>query len=72
MVIAGQMPDWLAARLTDGIAVAQIAHPAVPGIRRPRLIHGSSNAFSVAAGAAADPISRSFDPRFSAMMKSVD
>ncbi|MBS0563725.1 MAG: ROK family transcriptional regulator [Proteobacteria bacterium] len=64
VILGGQMPAELArllmARLTR-------LRPALPD--RPALVEGSVNPYSVAAGAAADPIARAFDLSFSAMMK---
>lgn len=62
VILGGQMP----------VALLQLLMARLDRLRpdsRPVLIEGSVNPFSVAAGAAADPIARAFDPSFSAMMK---
>ena len=61
------MPAALVRRLMDRLAGLR---PAQSG--RPALIEGSVNPYTVAAGAAADPIARAFDLSFSAMMKVPD
>lgn len=71
VVISGQMPEPLMQRLMSAIRAAQGAGPAEASASRPQLVQGSTGVFSVAAGAAADPIARAFDPSFSAMMKSL-
>lgn len=69
VVIGGQMPDSLMAQLFEATLVAQTkAHPGRDASYAcPR--RGSVAPFSVAAGAAADPIARAFDPSLSALMK---
>lgn len=71
VVIGGQMPKVLMARLMTAINLALPTLPSGEQTLRPRLLEGSSDAFSVAVGAAADPIARAFDPSFSAIMKSL-
>lgn len=70
VVIGGQMPECLMAGLFDAILKAQTkAHAGQDARAYPRPLRGSVAPFSVAAGAAADPIARAFDPSLSAMMK---
>ena len=71
VVIGGQMPALLMTRLMQAINTARPILPTGAQTTRPTVLEGSADAFSVAAGAAADPIARAFDPSFSAMMKSV-
>ncbi|RWD65823.1 ROK family transcriptional regulator [Mesorhizobium sp.] len=53
----------------------QAMHPLLPSIadrparRLPRLQLGTTDPWAIAVGAAAEPISRAFDPRFSAILK---
>ncbi|ASY72193.1 ROK family transcriptional regulator [Sinorhizobium fredii USDA 205] len=69
IVLCGGMPPGLARLLIDAI------HPLLPSIaeRRtrsaPRLQLGFTDPWAVAIGAAAEPISRTFDPSFSAILK---
>ncbi|WEX75631.1 ROK family transcriptional regulator [Sinorhizobium numidicum] len=69
IILCGGMPSGLARLLTDAI------RPLLPSIaeRRtrtvPRLQLGFTDPWAVAIGAAAEPISRTFDPRFSAILK---
>lgn len=68
-VILCGAPDRLASRLVGAI------HPLLPSIaehrdrRLPRLQPGIADPWSVALGAAVEPIGRAFDPRFSAIWK---
>jgi predicted NBD/HSP70 family sugar kinase len=69
VVIGGQMPEILMAKLFDAILQAQcMVHPGRDATYK-RAMRGSVAPYSVAAGAAADPIARAFDPSLSAMMK---
>ncbi|WP_026622520.1 putative NBD/HSP70 family sugar kinase/biotin operon repressor (plasmid) [Ensifer sp. WSM1721] len=69
VILCGGMPPGLADLLLDAL------HPLLPSIaeRRgrsaPRLQLGFTDPWAVAIGAAAEPISRTFDPRFSAILK---
>jgi predicted NBD/HSP70 family sugar kinase len=69
IVLSGGAPALLASRLIEAM------HPLLPSIaeRRgrtlPRLQLGMMDPWAVALGAAAEPISRAFDPRFSAILK---
>ncbi|PDT46686.1 sugar kinase [Sinorhizobium fredii] len=69
IILCGGMPHELARLLLSAL------HPLLPSIaeRRgrsaPRLQLGFTDPWAVAIGAAAEPISRTFDPRFSAILK---
>ncbi|MDX0452447.1 ROK family transcriptional regulator [Sinorhizobium medicae] len=70
IILCGGMPPVLANLLIDAL------HPLLPSIAerrqrsKPRLQLGFTDPWAVAVGAAAEPISRTFDPRFSAILKS--
>jgi predicted NBD/HSP70 family sugar kinase len=69
VVIGGQMPQGILSAL---IASLEPLLPSVADRRnrqRPRLTIGANGLWSVAIGAAMQPISRTFDPRFDAIMK---
>lgn len=72
VVIGGQMPRRLMAAIYERVAAASHATPAPDGIVRPRLLMGSADVFSVATGAAAYPIAKTFDPSLSAILKDAD
>ncbi|MCA1406393.1 ROK family transcriptional regulator [Ensifer sp. IC3342] len=69
IILCGGMPSGLARLLIEAI------HPLLPSIAEhrarsmPRLQLGFTDPWAVAIGAAAEPISRTFDPRFSAILK---
>ena len=69
VILCGGAPEALARRLLEAM------HPLLPSIADrpdrilPRLQLGMTDPWSVALGAAAEPISRAFDPRFSAILK---
>jgi predicted NBD/HSP70 family sugar kinase len=69
VVIGGQMPESLMALLFEAILNAQAKAQAGGEATYARPVRGSVAPFSVAAGAAADPIARAFDPSLSALMK---
>jgi predicted NBD/HSP70 family sugar kinase len=69
VVIGGQMPESLMAKLFEQILKAQDRAHIGRDETYPRPVRGSAATFSVAAGAAADPIARAFDPSLTAMMK---
>ncbi len=69
VVIGGQMPEPLMALLFDAICKCQDHAHSGRDETYPRPVRGSVAPFSVAAGAAADPIARAFDPSLSAMLK---
>jgi hypothetical protein len=69
VILCGGAPEALATRL---IAAMQPLLPSNADRRTrhlPRLQLGITDPWSVALGAAAEPISRAFDPRFSAILK---
>lgn len=69
VILCGGAPEALATRLVEAM------QPLLPSIAErqdrtlPRLQLGMNDPWSVALGAAAEPISRAFDPRFSAILK---
>jgi predicted NBD/HSP70 family sugar kinase len=69
IILCGSAPEPLARRLLEEM------HPLLPSIaerrqrKLPRLQLGMTDPWAVAQGAAAEPISRTFDPRFSAILK---
>ena len=69
VILCGSAPEPLARRLMQAI------HPLLPSIAErpsraiPRLQLGMTDPWTVALGAAAEPIGRAFDPRFSAILK---
>ncbi|MGO4566861.1 ROK family protein [Rhizobium sp. 2YAF20] len=69
VILCGSAPEPLARRLM------QAMDPLLPSIadrrdrRLPRVQLGMTDPWAVALGAAAEPISRAFDPRFSAILK---
>lgn len=69
VILTSGAPEALARRLL------QAMHPLLPSIadrpgrRLPRLQLGTTDPWAIAVGAAAEPISRTFDPRFSAILK---
>lgn len=69
IVIGGSAPRTLIERL---VARAEPLMPSTadrPGRTVPRVVLGRADPWMVARGAAAEPISRAFDPRFSAILK---
>ncbi len=69
VVIAGQMPELLMSQLYDAVLRAQDTAGFGRNSANTRPVRGSAAPYSVAAGAAADPIARAFDPSLAAMMK---
>ena len=69
VILTSGAPEALARRLL------QAMHPLLPSIadrpgrQLPRLQLGTTDPWAIAVGAAAEPISRAFDPRFSAILK---
>ncbi|MDX8438524.1 ROK family transcriptional regulator [Mesorhizobium australafricanum] len=69
VILTSSAPEALARLLV------QAMHPLLPSIadrparRLPRLQLGTTDPWAIAVGAAAEPISRAFDPRFSAILK---
>lgn len=69
IVFGGEVPKALLERL---IPALEPLFPSVadrPGRQLPRLMAGDADRWAVALGAAAEPISREFDPRLAAMLK---
>lgn len=69
VVLSGQMPERLLADLFARVASCGDNHFALRGTESPRLVLGSCDVFSVAAGAAAYPLARTFDPSLAAISK---
>lgn len=69
VVIGGQMPERLMDMLHDAILAEQARVHAGRNVVVFPPLRGSVAPFSVAAGAAADPIARAFDPSLSAVIK---
>ena len=69
IVLGGQMPEPLLAALFAAITAFGTDWLPQRGLAQPRLVMGSGDVFSVAAGAAAYPIARAFDPSLSAIEK---
>lgn len=70
IVLSGQLPARLMAGLFERVrATPRTRRPAT--FRGTRLLMGSTDAFSVAAGAASYPIARTFDPTLSAISKAI-
>jgi len=64
IILCGTAPSRLIGALTDRVtALRSAASP------HPQLVAGLSDPWIVAIGAAAEPISRTFDPRYSALLK---
>lgn len=69
IVVGGQMPQALMQALFVKIVETCNTRKKLVGIDRSRLLMASPDIFSVAAGAAAYPIARAFDPSLSAILK---
>lgn len=69
VIVCGGAPEALARRLLDAMEPLLPSIADRPGRNLPRLTLGMTDPWSVALGAAAEPIGRAFDPRFSAIMK---
>ncbi|MBD9373677.1 ROK family transcriptional regulator [Rhizobium sp. ARZ01] len=69
IILCGGAPEPLARRLLAAIEPLPPSVADRPGRPLPRLQLGMTDPWSVALGAAAEPIGRAFDPRFSAIMK---
>ena len=69
IVLGGQMPEALLKALFARIEAAGGSRFPDRGVAKPRLVMGSADVFSVAAGAAAYPLARAFDPSLSAFAK---
>ena len=64
IILCGTAPARLIRVLTDGVAARRSSASS-----HPPLVAGLSDPWIVAIGAAAEPISRAFDPRYSALLK---
>lgn len=69
VILCGGASDALVARLIAAIEPLMPSLCDRPGRRLPRLQAGMTDVWAVALGAAAEPISRAFDPSFSAILK---
>lgn len=69
VIVCGGAPEPLARRLLVAIEPLLPSVADRPARNLPRLQLGLTDPWSVALGAAAEPIGRAFDPRFSAIMK---
>lgn len=69
VILCSSGPETLTRRLLDAIHPLLPSNANRPGRSVPRLQLGMTDSWSVALGAAAEPISRAFDPRFSAILK---
>lgn len=69
VILCSSGPETLTRRLFDAIHPLLPSNANRPGRSVPRLQLGMTDSWSVALGAAAEPISRAFDPRFSAILK---
>jgi len=69
VVLCGGTPAPLARRLIGAIEPLLPSNAERRERALPRLQLGMTDPWSVALGAAAEPISRAFDPRFSAILK---
>ena len=69
VILCGGASDRLVGRLMAAIEPLMPSLCVRPDRRLPRLQAGMSDVWAVALGAAAEPISRAFDPRFSAILK---
>lgn len=70
IIICGGAPKLLANRLVDRIEPLVSSSVDYPVRTLPRLLVGLTDIWAVARGAALEQISRHFDPRFSALLKS--
>lgn len=69
VILCSGAPEPLTRKLFDAILPLLPSIANRPGRTIPRLQLGMTDPWSVALGAAAEPISRAFDPRFSAILK---
>jgi predicted NBD/HSP70 family sugar kinase len=69
VILCGGAPEPLARRLIAAMEPLLPSTADRPGRMLPRLQLGLTDPWSVARGAAAEPIGRAFDPRFSAILK---
>lgn len=69
VILTSGAPEPLARRLLQAMCPLLPSIADRPGRRLPRLQLGITDPWAIAVGAAAEPISRAFDPRFSAILK---
>ncbi|RJT39079.1 ROK family transcriptional regulator [Mesorhizobium waimense] len=69
VILTSGAPETLARRLLEAMQPLLPSIADRPGRALPRLQLGITDPWSIALGAAAEPISRAFDPRFSAILK---
>lgn len=69
VILCSTGPEALTRKLLEAIHPLLPSNANRPGRPIPRLQLGMTDPWSVALGAAAEPISRAFDPRFSAILK---
>ncbi|MFK0687735.1 ROK family protein [Mesorhizobium sp. IMUNJ 23033] len=69
VILTSGAPETLARRLLEAMQPLLPSIADRPGRTLPRLQLGITDPWSIALGAAAEPISRAFDPRFSAILK---
>lgn len=69
VILTSGAPEALARRLVEGMHPLLTSIADRPGRNLPRLQLGTTDPWSIAIGAAAAPISRAFDPLFSAILK---
>ncbi|MCE7030175.1 hypothetical protein [Jiella avicenniae] len=67
IVFGGAIPSSLLDALCERMLPLLPSHADRPARELPRLTIGGADPWMVAAGAAAEPIARTFDPRFSAI-----
>ena len=70
VILGGEAPKGLLAQLLAGMLPLLPSVSERPQRTRPRLVIGTADRWAVAVGAGTEPISREFDPRFSAILKS--
>ena len=70
VLLGGEAPIGLLRQLYDKMLPLLPSVSDRPNRTRPRLALGTADRWAVAVGAATEPISREFDPRFSAILKS--
>ncbi len=69
VILGGEAPIGLLTRLHDKMLPLLPSVADRPNRQRPRLVIGTADRWAVALGAGTEPISRAFDPRFSAILK---
>ena len=69
VIFGGEVPHGLLEKLVPALDPLFTSVATRPDRALPRLMIGDANRWAVALGAAAEPISRAFDPRLAAMLK---